>query len=654
MEVKIPPSKNGIFLFKTIILQYFSEMEKNRNLFPFFSVAAADRFPGTSHPKSQRSVMIYEKDSFHLTFYLIESGDGDNNVVDTPECPEPSAVNTTGIHSSSTTSVIISPADAVTVYPNRTVPVTPDSLGTAASSNTILASSENNNGPFITPSSSSPPSQCLQKKRHVTPRENVRRRTRNPEKWEKKNRKKEAINTGKEFVCSSGNHVKARKMRPACPEECLRCDLPKLTEEERLVLFTQFWELRSVEQKWDFISRCVSCIEPSTRSTVPERAKSATRIYRFKVGDRVARVCKTMFLATLGVSHGRVDMAIKKVENRNCISPDERGTHNNRTNRVPLSRMEGVKRHIDSIPRVQSHYDRNKTKREYVENGLSLKEMYRLYVQHCEDTETSPSSIASERQYREIFVTHYNIGSELPKKDLCLLCSKWKNGTDEKRRRLEHEYDEHIRLFRRVTHLKRDDKKDPETCVSCFDLQKVLTLPRSQISVMFYEQKLSLYNLTVFQTAKNIGYCYLWDETVASRGANEISSNLLQYSSMKNREGYKKLSYYSDACAGQNRNRMVFTCHLYAAIRYEMEVSHRFLETGHSFSEADSVHGRIETQCTRKEIFSLEEYYDHIVKAKKEGEEYRVIPVGREMVFDFKDLTSKLFWKYDEKKKKVL
>ena len=46
----------------------------------------------------------------------------------------------------------------------------------------------------------------------------------------------------------------------------------------------------------------------------------------------------------------------------------------------------------------------------------------------------------------------------------------------------------------------------------------------------------------------------VWDETIASRGAEENASCLLKYCREKALAGVTSLQAYSDACGGQNRN----------------------------------------------------------------------------------------------------
>ena len=60
--------------------------------------------------------------------------------------------------------------------------------------------------------------------------------------------------------------------------------------------------------------------------------------------------------------------------------------------------------------------------------------------------------------------------------------------------------------------------------------------------------------------------------------------------------------FYSDACAGQNRNQFIATCfaHAVANIQHLQVIDHKFLETGHTQLECDSMHSAIEFAKKKK------------------------------------------------------
>ena len=82
-----------------------------------------------------------------------------------------------------------------------------------------------------------------------------------------------------------------------------------------------------------------------------------------------------------------------------------------------------MKQHIESFPKVESHYCRVDTQRDYLDSTLSIKQMYRLYLQSCTTAHKNP---VKESFYRNIFFTEYNFHFHVPKKDRCDVCEEVK------------------------------------------------------------------------------------------------------------------------------------------------------------------------------------------------------------------------------------
>lgn len=57
-----------------------------------------------------------------------------------------------------------------------------------------------------------------------------------------------------------------------------------------------------------------------------------------------------------------------------------RGKHKNRPHQYPEKLINEVREHIRKFPVVESHYCRINTERKYLESGLSIVKMYRMYV----------------------------------------------------------------------------------------------------------------------------------------------------------------------------------------------------------------------------------------------------------------------------------
>lgn len=108
-------------------------------------------------------------------------------------------------------------------------------------------------------------------------------------------------------------------------------------------------------------------------------------------------------------------------------------------------------------------------------------------------------------------------------------------------------------------------KTTKDTFVATFDLQAVLQIPCSLGSQIYYMRKLNCYNLSIYYLGSQNATCYSWSDVEAKRGARELASCLyLQLMSLTG--SIKHVKLYSDACAGQNRNRLTATGLMYAVV----------------------------------------------------------------------------------------
>jgi len=92
-----------------------------------------------------------------------------------------------------------------------------------------------------------------------------------------------------------------------------------------------------------------------------------------------------------------------------------------------------------------------------------------------------------------------------------------------------------------------------------FDLQKCLATPFLSSGLSFYKRQLWTFNLTIYETYgdKNYSYCYLWDETKANHGGQEVASCIYKYVNDKldKCDSNKEIIFYSDCCPSLLRNK---------------------------------------------------------------------------------------------------
>ncbi|KAH9630407.1 hypothetical protein HF086_009556 [Spodoptera exigua] len=275
---------------------------------------------------------------------------------------------------------------------------------------------------------------------------------------------------------------------------------------------------------------------------------------------------------------------------------------------------------------MESHYIRKKSKRKYLDRNLTLCKLYSLYVKKCEDENKEP---VSEMTYRRIFSTEFNLGFFMPKKDQCLLCTMYNRANPEEKNKIQEEYQTHIVRKQTCNQEKDKDKKraEEETNLlsATFDLQAILQLPCTDVGLLYYTRKLTLYNLTLYESAPpNEAYCFVWSEINGKKGSSEIGSILCHYLMKCVPEEVTEVSLFSDTCGGQNRNQFVAAILLWVIqnSNHLQIIEHKFLESGHSYMEADSMHSAIESAKKNVDLFCMTDWIN-IFKRARSKKRYR-------------------------------
>ena len=201
--------------------------------------------------------------------------------------------------------------------------------------------------------------------------------------------------------------------------------------------------------------------------------------HTFLKGEKSVRVCQPFFVATLAVGKNVVNNALKqRVDVGTFVGQDGRGKHPSK-NKTSERDLEGVCRHIEAFPALESHYTRKDTKRKYLQCGLNIRKMATvLYPEWCAENSCKP---VKENVYRKILTTEYNLGFHVPKKDQCLTCAKYDNLQGDAKKQFNVEYEAHNQRKRESNEQKEADKKHSKENANfqavTFDLQAVLYTP---------------------------------------------------------------------------------------------------------------------------------------------------------------------------------
>lgn len=483
-----------------------------------------------------------------------------------------------------------------------------------------------------------------------------RKRSKYPDEW-KRNVSKRRRQQGESYISSRGKTIPAVSMKDSCPASCRRKCNERISNEERLIIFRRYYQLEAYERKRDFIH---SHTEKKHKKwhTLEISKRENTIVFLLPRDNERIQVCKTMFINTLGIRKGVVDIAMKKRTLENTSLEDKRGKHIQKVTSPEI--LESVKQRIEKFPVMSSHYCRAKTQRKYLASDINITVMYSLYKEERIKLNLPAATTAI---YQKVFCEEYNLGFHRPRKDQCRICMAYNIPTSDKSA-METRYQAHIAAKDRAREEKRSSKQLAENSngklISCnFDLQQVLLVPNDpKNNALFYKQRLKTFNFTVYDVVSKQGDCFMWTEVEGKRGSSEIASCLYTYfKSLPN--SVERISCFSDRCGGQNLNKFVAAMCLTAVqeIPHLENIDLMFLVSEHSEMECDSMHSAISTELKRVGKANWPLDWKTIARsARRKGDKpYIVHDITHEQILDWKVHAEQnmIFRKEDENRNPV-
>ncbi|CAG9825650.1 unnamed protein product [Phaedon cochleariae] len=442
-------------------------------------------------------------------------------------------------------------------------------------------------------------------------------------------------NSGREYITKKGKVIPARRCRDL--QQCrLKCK-ERIDDGVRKIIFTEYWSMQSFDRRTAYIASLVST-----------RPKESTRS---KKPGQMIKVCKHCFLSTFDESNKFLTNVLKKKESAHSGITQEDGRGKGTPhNKIPDEVLNLVKEHVSSLPSYESHYCRKQTENKFLSSYYTLTRIYQEYKEWIPDSMTPVSRTIYEKVFHSMKIKIKN-----PKKDSCAKCDKInmqiKNMSDiDMKQTLQNDLNNHQSDAEYAYDSKRIDiqkaSHDKTQSVLTFDLQQCLPTPDIQTSVVFYKRQLWTFNLTLHRCEDKQVFCYMWDETMAGRGANQIASCIHKYLHDNLDPEKKSLTLYSDTCAGQNKNSflpIMFMLFMKGTSSLEC-VDHKFLEPGHTHMECDTDHSIIEKKKKKYEA-AIEHPRDwmQLVRMCGKTHPFKVIEMHREDFFEFSALLKTYF-----------
>nr|CAH7719518.1 unnamed protein product [Callosobruchus chinensis] len=296
-----------------------------------------------------------------------------------------------------------------------------------------------------------------------------------------------------------------------------------------------------------------------------------------------------------------------------------------------------VKRHIDLFPRIESHYCRRDSKKEYLSPELNISVMYRLYIEFCEANNLSP---VSRFVYQAIFHEYDPpLSFYKPKKDQCSVCNVFKASQNKESLRVD--YENHKRREKESLLMKEKIKHKQQKIMGLSsELSPLICKQFCQFLLrVYYKSHLNVYNFTIYDSSTKDGISYIWDETHGSKGSSEVGTCLFKYLQSLPAT-VEHIATFSDTCGGQNRNKFVSAAMLYSVNKLPnlKTIDLKFMESGHSYLEADSMHATIERARRHKKIYNTREWCLLVSASRLKPRPYLVHHLKYQDLFDLQQL----------------
>ena len=130
---------------------------------------------------------------------------------------------------------------------------------------------------------------------------------------------------------------------------------------------------------------------------------------------------------------------------------------------------------------------------------------------------------------------------------------------------------------------------------------------------------------------------YVWNETVASRGSQEIGSCLIYFITEVLPDNITKIIAYSDSCGGQNKNKNIAKLFMFLVKSTKIqEIHHKFLEPRHTFMECYQDFGIIEKVKRKIPQIFIPEHWKTVIQ--ESSKKFTVHEMKKENFYSFAQL----------------
>lgn len=438
-------------------------------------------------------------------------------------------------------------------------------------------------------------------------------------KQKKKNRnrqKKESINFSAQVNC-------------ICNKNCTE-SIDVINQKE---IFDQYYSYSKWSEKTEFL-RSIAKRESVKENLNPRiNLKNRDFFSTYHLSDTSGekhRVCLSFVTKLLQINRVKIFRAVSSTK-MNPFAVDRRGKTQKR--KTATEDVTFAKEFIQSFPCYESKIDSNALDTKYFHPNLNVNTVYRLYENTCDFKQKTK---LTKTIFIGILKTNFpHLHVFKPEKSKCSICEnintqkKIKVLSPETLDNIQKQEDEHFGALRKFKNEFINSVNEPEVGVEVFacELQRPLQMPLLPINESYDLRCLWLSNLCIFNELNKSVHTFVWDETTAKRGPEEIGSCLFKYIADVIPQTTKKIVLYSDALdLYRNLHITVMLGQIFDHQESEVEsIEQRFFFSGHSTNDCNRCFDTIEKKIkTSQSLFTPDDWIQLIASAKEAKANFNV------------------------------
>lgn len=444
--------------------------------------------------------------------------------------------------------------------------------------------------------------------------------------------------TGKKKTKEKEKKVFYAQVNCLCKKKCAeRIDILKQQE-----IFEEYNKLNGWPAQTRYLRALISS-RPTQENLDPiisTKQKANTYTYHFvdEIGS-LTQVCLSFFTKLLQVERTKVFRAIDTVKtNPNAI--ERRGKS---IRRKDGSDLKELKDFIGSFIVYESSRNPKKSHEKFLHPRLNIRKMYLLY-----GTQQAFRSrkVLSETVFRTVF-HEMKVKFALRCQPKCHICEENKNNLENQP---SLELNGHLDIVRSVKNelidlVESAQMPTEKTEILIFKLQRAIDLPHISDNDIFFKQQLWCSVLTVYDQLRDITYFYVWNETIASRGSNEIISCLYKHFASHLPKDVEKIILFSDPSVTRNMKTSLMLQKFFDYSKCEglTTIEQHFFQPNHCYSSCDRSFQIVESNMKLDEIFVQEDFIDFMKSPKKSNPKFVVTEMLIKNFYSTQHLENLLF-----------